>query len=126
MANGINLRFPLRKSSQGAFETNVTTIDAVKDNLKVLLLTNYGERPALYDYGANLRRVLFNEPGVDIKQKITDQVVAAVDRWMPFVKIESLDVLDNTNDANIETNKIRLKIHFSVGPESAVLEQTIS
>jgi phage baseplate assembly protein W len=125
MANNINLKFPLRKSPQGAFAGNSTTIEAVKDNLKILLLTNYGERPINYDFGANLRRVLFNEPGVDIKQKIRDQIFAAVERWMPFVKIDSLVVLDQNNDGTIESNKIRLKIHFSVGQLSDVLEQVI-
>ena len=66
MANTISIKFPLRKSSQGAFEGNVETIDAIRDNLRILLLTNHGERPINYDFGCNLRKVLFNEPGVDI------------------------------------------------------------
>jgi phage baseplate assembly protein W len=125
MANTLNLKFPLRKSSEGAFEGNSVTIDAIKDNLKILLLTNYGERPIQYDFGANLRKVLFNEPGVDIKQKIKDQIAAAVEKWMPFVKIEQMIILGETDDVNIEANKIRVKIHFSVGQLSSVLEQTI-
>jgi phage baseplate assembly protein W len=57
----INLKFPLRRSSAGAFETNVTTIAAVTDDLKILILTNFGERPMQYDFGANLRSVVFEQ-----------------------------------------------------------------
>ena len=44
---------------------------------------------------------------------------------MPFIKIDNLLVLDESNDKNIESNKIRIKINFSVGELEGVLEQTI-
>ena len=125
MTNTINIRFPLRKSSQGAFEGNVETIDAIRDDLRILLLTNYGERPILYEFGANLRKSLFNEPGANIKQKIKDQIVSAINRWMPFVNIGEIFVLDMNDDYTIENNKIRIKIHFFVGELDGVLEQSI-
>ena len=61
----INLQFPLRRSSKGAFATNDSTINAVVDDLKLLLLTNHGERPVHGDFGANLRSIIF-EPGTGV------------------------------------------------------------
>ena len=57
----INVMFPMKKSSSGAFQTNITTFDAVRDDLKILLLTNHGERPIHYDFGANLRSAIFEQ-----------------------------------------------------------------
>jgi len=39
--NSINVKFPMTKGKAGAFETNKTTLDAIKDNLKILILSNY-------------------------------------------------------------------------------------
>lgn len=124
MAGTINVRFPMRKGSRGAFETNVSTIQAVADDLRILILTNYGERPIHYDFGANLRRVIF-EQGEDVRQQVKDAIVAAVDKWMPFVILNEITVDDVTTKPTLKPNEINVKINFSVGQIEGVLEQRI-
>lgn len=46
---GIGIKYPMTRSSMGAFEVNRTTVDAVRDSLKILILTNHGERVVNYD-----------------------------------------------------------------------------
>jgi phage baseplate assembly protein W len=46
---GIGIKYPLMRSSIGAFEVNRTTIDAVRDSLRILILTNHGERVINYN-----------------------------------------------------------------------------
>ena len=51
---GVNLKFPLRSFRKGFFEMNDTTIDAVKEDIKILLLTKKGERVVNSSIGTNI------------------------------------------------------------------------
>lgn len=127
MADPINLQFPMRRSSKGAFATNETTLEAVADDLRILILSNHGERPIHGDFGANLRQVIFEGQSSDVRQKIKDQIIAAVAKWMPFVNLLQIDVSDSTTDTTLRLNEVHVKITFSVGNIDAakVLTQRI-
>lgn len=114
----------MRRGIQGAFSANTETLRAVSDDLRILLLTNYGERPIHYDFGANLRRILF-EQGDDIKQQINDSIVAAVDKWMPFLVIDEITIQDNKDDSTLRLNEVRVNIDFRVGNLEGSLSQQI-
>lgn len=122
-ANPINIAYPLSYSPQGAFATNNTTIDAIADDLKILLKTNWGERPIQYDFGADLKRLVF-EPSVSIEQQVSDKIVGAVNKWMPFVTINNVSVSLTEQDPTIGFNNAKVKVDFSVGNTN--LQGTIS
>lgn len=111
----INLQFPLKKSAQGAFATNEDTLDAIADDLRILLLSNYGERPILYDFGANLRSVIFESQGESLRQRTSDLIQAAVEKWMPYVRLVRIDVEDFTINSTLLDNEIHVELEFSVG-----------
>jgi len=115
MANPINIKYPLRHGKAGAFEINEDTFDAIIDDLRILILTNYGERPVHYDFGANLRPLIFEFRGEDLRQAINDSIITAVEKWMPFVNVVSLTVEDETTNHILGPNQIHLKLEFSVG-----------
>lgn len=120
----INIKYPLQKSNAGGFATNRTTIEAITDDLRILILSNYGERPIHYDFGANLRKIVF-EQGRDLPQKINNAIRAAVNKWMPFVNILSIDVLDSSTNSTLQDNEVRIRITFAAGQLQGVLEQNI-
>ena len=122
--SSINYRFPFRRSSRGAFATNNTTLDAVVDDLRILLLSNYGERPIHGDFGANLRSIVFDQEG-DVLRKAEDLILAAIDKWMPFVTVTSITVSDSRTDTSVRSNEIRIKLIFEVGQIEGVLDQRI-
>lgn len=111
---GLNLTFPLRTGLAGAFETNKTTIDAVKDDLRILLLTNHGERLIYSDFGANLRGLLFENMSQDFEVKIQDSIVVATEKWMPFITIKDIQVKTGQTDLSLGSNETKIKIFFSV------------
>jgi phage baseplate assembly protein W len=115
MADPINIKWPLRRGRRGAFEINEDTFDAILDDLKLLILTNHGERPVHFDFGANLRPLIFEFRGADLRQVIKDSVIAAIETWMPFVNVVNLTVSDETTDTTLGPNQIHLKLEFSVG-----------
>src|SRR5271157_4230961 len=47
----------LGASGEGIFKMHFDLADQVKDNLKNLIFTNWGDRVAQFDFGANLRQL---------------------------------------------------------------------
>jgi phage baseplate assembly protein W len=111
----INFTFPMKRSSVGGFATNSTTLDAVESDLKILILSNFGDRPIHYDFGANLRGAIFEHQGNILRQVIKDLIVTAVEKWMPFCNILNVEVQDSTVNNLLGPNEINVKIEFSVG-----------
>jgi phage baseplate assembly protein W len=122
--DNINIKFPLQSSPSGGLKTNQTTIEAVVDDLRMLILTNHNDRVINCDMGANLRKVIF-EQGADVASKVQDAIIVAVERWMPFVDINNIEVRDSSNDPKLKINEVRVKIDFSVNQLAGVLTQVI-
>ena len=98
----IGIKTPLRiNDAEGLLDVHYDLAAAVNDNLRNLLLTNWGERVGFYDFGANLR-VLTTEmvSQEDFDSKAIDQIKNAVGRWMPYIDLE-----DFSSDANRTNNK---------------------
>lgn len=120
----INIKYPLSKSPKGGFATNDTTIEAIADDIRILLLSNYGDRPIHYTFGANLRSITF-EQGSSLAQKAKDLIVAALEEWMPFVEVIDLQVRDSNTDPSLRSNEINIRLEYSVGQIVGVLNQRI-
>jgi len=125
MPSPINLTYPLKKSDKGGFTTNDTTLSAVIDDLKILLLTNHGERPGNYLFGANLRKVIF-EPVDGLEQIVTDLISLAIEREMPFIVVNEITVQNYRTNSTLNPNDLKIRIDFSVNGLNGVLEQQIS
>ena len=121
----VGIKFPMKRSSRGAFATNDSTIDAVIDDMRILILTNHGERPVHFDFGANLRPIIF-EQGPDVAQRVEDAIVSAVEKWMPFVNLKRVEVTTIDDDPSLRPNEIRAKISFTVGQVQGQLEQRVA
>lgn len=88
-------------------------------------MTNFGERPIQYDFGANLRTIIFEQgPGIIAKAK--DLITIAVNKWMPFVILDNIQVDTEDTDDTVMPNQIKISISFSVGQLTGKLDQTIS
>ncbi len=109
----VSIAFPLRYGSTGAFEMTETTLDAIRVDLRLLLMTNHGERVIHYDFGANLRPILFSQ-GPDLKQRISDAITSAVDKWMPFVSINSMVIETSADNPTVSPNGVHIDVDFSV------------
>ena len=66
--------------------------EILASSLKMLLLTNKGERICLPDYGTNLRTVLFEFQASGIEVLIQQEIVDAVTKWEPRVTLQYISV----------------------------------
>ena len=93
---GINLKFPLRSYRRGFFEMNNTTTAAIRENIKILLMTAKGERVINPSIGTNIPTLmgqLFEqiEPG-EMEATIGAEVTTALENWMPEVQMVGITV----------------------------------
>lgn len=109
----VSIAYPLRYGSTGAFEMTETTLDAIKVDIRLLVMTNYGERVIHYDFGANLRPILFNQ-APDVKQRIYDAITNSIEKWMPFVAINSIKIETSEDNPTVGSNAVNVDIDFSV------------
>tara|TARA_Y100000592_G_C5367066_1_gene266595 strand:+ start:216 stop:560 length:345 start_codon:yes stop_codon:yes gene_type:complete len=78
----------------------------VKFHLKNLILTNPGEKISDIEYGIGARKYLFEQLTPGISNRISDQMSAQIERYLPYIDVEDLTVTqdDQNNSLNIELN----------------------
>jgi hypothetical protein len=83
------IKTPLQLGTGTILEMNYDLADQFQDNLKNLLLTNWGERLGLYDFGANLRPLTTEYSSQeDFDNEAIERIRNAVEKWMPFIDLE--------------------------------------
>ena len=117
---GIDFPFALVPNQDGYFKTTKTTVDSIKNNIKLLLQTQRGERVFQPNLGMNLRRFLFEQITVDTEIEIQNDIVDAFQIWLPFVDVRDIKLDIDSENTNI--NKIIINILFSITRAPNTLE----
>ena len=82
---------------------------AVKQSIKNILLTNHGEKPFNYFFGANLRSRLFDLNYTDITNEIETDIVFAIENYEPRARVLEVQVINN-----IDANDLRVIVKFQI------------
>ena len=89
----IGLSMPLNSDSgTGYFGTTKTTLMSVKENIRMLLQTELGERWMQPKLGVMIRRYLFEQFTEEVGVSIQGHIEDAFSYWLPFVDIQQLNV----------------------------------
>ena len=107
---GIDLPFHREIGPSGWFASTKTTVEAVKNNIRNLLLTNRGERVFQPLIGLNLRQFLFEQLTPEVIFEIQNDIRDTMKLWLPFVNIENIIVNEDTTTPNT----IQVKVDFSI------------
>ena len=118
---GIDLPFHKSEGSEGYFASTSTTIDAVKNNVRLLLSTEKGERIFQPNLGVGLRRFLFEQITNETTIAIQDEIIESFNFWLPFVKIKDIQVKFSEADG-IEPNQIYINVIFNLSKDPNTLE----
>ena len=118
---GVNLKFPLRSFRKGFFEMNNTTLAAVREDIKVLILTNKGERVINPAIGTNIPILMGQlfEPidREEMESQIGAEIRSALETWMPYVTLTDIEIFrkeDNLRGFNLQENDILVKMQYSL------------
>jgi phage baseplate assembly protein W len=107
----IGITLPLQIGNT-AFNQSFKTIDQVKTNIKNLLLTKRKERVMQPDLGSGLQELLFNFNDDFLGDKIEEVITNSMEKWLPYVTIEQIDVRQ-TNELK-DTNNVEISLTFSI------------
>ncbi len=84
----IGIVTPLALGQDDLLKTNTDLATQLADNLRNLLMTNWGERLGFYDYGANLRPLMVDLVSLnDFDSQAIDRIKSAVQKWMSYVDL---------------------------------------
>jgi len=119
----IGIITPLRlgTNNEGLLGMHYTVGDTMKNNLRDLIMTNWGERLALYDYGANLGPLVTEyELGKDaFDDAAMQRIMAAVGKYMPYVELEGFDSSQRSFATDPGLGIVTITIDYSI-PRAAV------
>ena len=72
--------------------------DVVRANLLMLLNSSHGERVMMPEYGANLRKFLFNPNTAEQRAGIRSSLLEAIERWDDSIVVDALEVDETPQD----------------------------
>ena len=101
--SSIGIKVPITYDSGDGFTMLKTLDDTIKQNLKMLILTNPGERVMEPEFGVGIKQYLFSNFSEDINSQITTKIKSQVQRYMPSVVIHNI-LFFNSNPSI--TNKL--------------------
>lgn len=115
---GIDFPFARIPNEDGYFKTTKTTIESIKNNIKLLLQTQQGERVFQPRLGMGLRKFVFEQMNENTQVEIENNIVDVFQTWLPFVDLKQIDI--DIDSENQDRNKIKIDITFALtkAPES--------
>ena len=115
---GIDFPFARVPNQDGYFKTTKTTVESIKNNIRLLLHTESGERDFQPNLGMNLKQFLFEQITEDTSIQIENDIVDVFETWLPFVELRDIQV--NTDNQN--KNQIDINITFNIKRAPSSLE----
>ena len=111
----IGIKTPMTLGGNGnPYQMHTSLNEQVKDNLKNMILTNYGERLGLYDYGGNLRSILAEyTTNADVETLAMQSIMRTVEKYMPFVTLDTFE-MNNLPSTRNGMAKYQFIISYSV------------
>ena len=88
---GQGLSFPPRVGADGRLAWSSGEAN-VRESIRIILLTDPGERLQRPGFGCGLRRFLFEPNTPTTRALIRERIVRAISEWEPRVRLESVEV----------------------------------
>jgi phage baseplate assembly protein W len=106
---GRGMGFPPRVGADGRVAWSSGPAN-IRESIRVLLLTNAGERLHRPEYGSDLRPLLFEPNTVTTRRQVQSRITRALEAWEPRIALEAVDVESDPEDdrAAIATIAYRL------------------
>jgi hypothetical protein len=95
---GAGPAFPPRVDAAGRLAWS-SGEDNVRQSIRILLLTEPGERLMREEFGCGLRRFLFEPNTPATRQLIQERIERSIARWEPRAAIEAVQVEPDPDDA---------------------------
>ena len=105
---GIDFPFARVPNKDGYFKTTKTTVESIKNNIKLLLQTQVGERVFQPNLGMSIKDFLFEQLTTDTTIMIENNIVDVFEKWLPYVELSNIEIKQNDN------NSLEIRLAFSI------------
>lgn len=85
-------------------------IENIRQAMRIILTTEPGERLMLSDFGAGLKRFLFEPNTTTTHRLMEEHIRQSLDIWEPRIGIDSVDIIADENDPQLA----RVTIYFTL------------
>ncbi|MGA7730497.1 MAG: GPW/gp25 family protein [Chloroflexia bacterium] len=92
--------FPPRVGADGRLAWS-SGEENVRESIRILLLTEPGERIMREEFGCGLRRFLFEPNTATTRQLIRERITQAIGRWEPRALLEAVEVDPDPDDIRV-------------------------
>jgi uncharacterized protein len=122
---GRGISFPPRLSADGRMVWSEGEQN-IREAIRVILMTEERERINLPDFGGGLNQYLFEPNTVMTRHLIQDRIVKALAAWEPRVRVESVDVVPDPQDAQAAVATITYQLVATQARERVSLNVTFN
>jgi len=106
---GRGISFPPRIDANGRVAWSEGTQN-IRESIKIILLTELGERLMLSEFGAGLKNFLYEPNTVETRRLIEEQITQALNQWEPRIQLQEVNVEEDTNDSQQAIATITYKL----------------
>jgi phage baseplate assembly protein W len=96
---GRSIAFPPQLDGQRRIAWS-TAADNIRESIQIILSTESGERLMLPEFGAGLKRFLFEPNTVATHRLIEEKIEQSLVIWEPRIRVESIDILFDETDVH--------------------------
>ena len=117
---GFQPKIPLvSNDTAGKYAITETYNENARQNVRMIVLTEQGEKLTDIDFGCGLRRFLFEQDSINLEE-IQEQIVEQIETYAPYVDVTNVEVnyVNNQQTMNV-------KIKYVIIPTSTEEEDTI-
>jgi len=114
----INLKWPLRSDNESYFSKNKTTLSAIREVIKVLLLTKKGERVINPDIGTNIPiltgQLFENIDKVGMRMQLEAEISNAFKSFLDGIELVGLEVETQDENPELRLNDLLVKLSYKI------------
>ena len=117
---GQGISFPPRVGADGRLAWSAGP-DNIREMIRVVLLTEPGERVQLADFGGRLRALLFEPNTVATRRLVQEQIERALQLWEPRIAVRSITIDEDAADPRAAVAVIDYQLVASQSVEQLTL-----
>ena len=106
---GRGISFPPRLGPDGRWAWS-SGAENIRESIRVILLTQSGERIMEPDFGGGLQSFLFEPNNASTHRLIQERIKQALARWEPRIRLDSIDVTGDPTDEQTVLITIRYRL----------------
>lgn len=106
---GSGISFPMRLGPDGRVAVSAGP-DNIRESIRVILLTEPGERLQLPDFGGGAGRFLFEPNTVGTRRRVQERIEESLRRWEPRIQVQAVTVEEDPDDPQSALATVRYQL----------------